>query len=466
VTGSSIHGVPPGRGPDDWVGQVIDSRYRISGVLGSGGMGTVYAAEHVTIRRPMALKLLHPTLGASADIAARFEREAFAAGRVAHPNCVTVSDFGQLEDGTLYLVMELLDGLSLRALLERQAPLQVERALHITGHILRGLGHAHQLGVIHRDVKPDNVFLVAHGDDPDFAKLLDFGIAKLVGSAQEESGENQATQAGLTIGTPAYLAPEQAAGDAIDHRADLYSTAVVLFEMLAGHPPFRGPDKLATITHHLTHPVPDLPAHCAQLQPVIERGMAKRREDRFASAEEFAAAIGQAGWVSTGAWPSSGSFAAYSSLATPAAAQPDQPWTTSSGSPWDTGAGAVGASPTLTTGPHLKPMGRHNRARALAVAIAGLFAIIVVVSWLTAAAPTPLPSFEEAIVTLRDAKTCEERHAAVVLLRSLGDKRAIKHLKRARYRMRGGVLGIGDTNTNSCLREDAEAAIVYLQSLP
>src|SRR6188508_1544055 len=158
-------------------GQLIARRYRLGRVIGRGGMGIVFEAEHVTIRRTLAVKLLHVSFGELGDAAARFEREALTAGRLKHPNCVAVSDFGQLEDGTLYLVMELLSGRSLGALLDDSERLPPPRAIHIARQILRGLSHAHSLGVVHRDIKPDNVFLVERDGDPDFVKLLDFGIA-------------------------------------------------------------------------------------------------------------------------------------------------------------------------------------------------------------------------------------------------------------------------------------------------
>ncbi|MBW1907798.1 MAG: serine/threonine protein kinase, partial [Deltaproteobacteria bacterium] len=215
----------------------MDSRYRITGVLGSGGMGCVYLAEHVSIRRPLALKLLHPEVEEIEEVAKRFEREAFAIGRVDHPNCVNVSDFGKFGDGTFYMVLELLDGVLLFDLLERETRVDWKRALHIGRHVLSALAYAHDAGIIHRDVKPENVILVDQDGDPDFAKILDFGIAKLHDEAQADSdtglltNDNKLTQQGITIGTPTYIAPEQAYGLSVDQRADLYSLSVMLYEM-------------------------------------------------------------------------------------------------------------------------------------------------------------------------------------------------------------------------------------------
>ncbi|HUH02229.1 MAG TPA: serine/threonine-protein kinase, partial [Kofleriaceae bacterium] len=220
------------------IGTVIDRRYRITGLLGRGGMGSVYRAEHVRIRRPVAVKLLHPGYGQVEEIARRFEREAFATGRIDHPNIVIVSDFGELDDGTLYLVMELLDGVSLGDVMEEEKQLAPRRALRIIKHVLRGLGHAHAFEIIHRDIKPENVLLVEHAGEHEFAKILDFGIAKLVGDAELEEGGEKLTQAGVAFGTPAYISPEQATGSNIDHRADIYSLSVMLYEMLIGRAPF------------------------------------------------------------------------------------------------------------------------------------------------------------------------------------------------------------------------------------
>ncbi|HLU66010.1 MAG TPA: serine/threonine-protein kinase, partial [Kofleriaceae bacterium] len=198
------------------VGDILDSRYRITGLLGTGGMGSVYRAEHVTIRRQVAIKVLHPSFAEDPDYAKRFEREAFVTGQTDHPNCVTVSDFGPLDSGGFYLVMELVDGVLLADLLDEVELLPARRALHIVRHVLRGLGHAHKHGIVHRDVKPANVILFEQDGDPDFAKILDFGIAKLVdAAAASDPADNKLTRLGTTVGTPTYVAPEQAVGGSV-----------------------------------------------------------------------------------------------------------------------------------------------------------------------------------------------------------------------------------------------------------
>jgi len=277
------------------IGQVLDARYRITGVLGSGGMGRVYRAEHVAIQRPVALKLLHRDVEELDGIPQRFEREAFAIGRVDHPNCVSVSDFGRLSDGTLYMALEVLDGVSLFDLMSE--PLPWRRALHIARHLLRALAHAHEEGIVHRDVKPENVILVEQDGDPDFAKILDFGIAKLFDNAQSHADATDLTQLGVIVGTPAYMAPEQAFGQRVDGRADLYALSIMLFEMIAGAPPFDADEAVALLTMHATAEVPriadigegvDVPA---DVEALIRRGLEKKPDDRIQSAAEYIEAI-------------------------------------------------------------------------------------------------------------------------------------------------------------------------------
>ena len=261
-------------------------------------MGCVYLAEHISIRRPLALKLLHPEVEGIDEVNQRFEREAFAIGRVDHPNCVNVSDFGKLEDGTLYMVLELLDGVLLSDLLDRETRLDWKRVLHIGRHILSALSYAHDAGIVHRDIKPENVILVDQDGDKDFAKILDFGIAKLRDDAHPEentgllNNDAKLTQHGVTIGTPTYIAPEQAYGQAIDGRADLYSLSVMLYEMLTGAPPFDADEVGTLLRMHVSNEVPlfsemtsaDIPA---PVERMIRRGLAKKPGDRIPTAEAY-----------------------------------------------------------------------------------------------------------------------------------------------------------------------------------
>ena len=266
-------------------------------------MGCVYLAEHISIRRPLALKLLHPEVEGIDEVNQRFEREAFAIGRMDHPNCVNVSDFGKLADGTLYMVLELLDGVLLSDLLDRERRLGWERTLHIARHVLSALDYAHHAGIIHRDIKPENVILVDQDGDPDFAKILDFGIAKLREDVQPEedtgilTNDAKLTQHGVTIGTPTYIAPEQAYGEPIDGRADLYALSVMMYEMITGFPPFEADEVGALLRMHVSHEVPPF----AELAPDVEVpdsvqklimwGLAKRPDDRIPSAKAYIARI-------------------------------------------------------------------------------------------------------------------------------------------------------------------------------
>jgi hypothetical protein len=279
------------------IGDVLDSKFCITGVLGSGGMGCVYLAEHLSLRRPVALKLLHPEVEGIEEVTLRFEREAFATGRVDHPNCVNVSDFGCLEDGTLYMVLEVLDGVSLFDLIDKEGTIEWRRALHIGRHVLSALACAHDAGIVHRDVKPENVILVDQDEDPDFAKILDFGIAKLFDGANLPSNDPRLTQLGVTIGTPTYIAPEQAFGQPIDARADLYALSVMLYEMITGVPPFDADDVVALLSMHASAEVPPFRKVAPEVrvpksvERLISQGLEKNRDDRVPTAAEYIARI-------------------------------------------------------------------------------------------------------------------------------------------------------------------------------
>jgi len=280
------------------IGTVIDGRYRLDATLGRGGMGLVYRATHVGLRRQVAVKILHPSLAASPEVRNRFEREALAVGRVDHPNCVATYDVGRLADGSLYLAMELLEGRSLADVLEAEGQIAPGRALHILGHMLRGLGSIHQAGLIHRDIKPENIFLIRQGEDMDFAKILDFGIAKPMSGELSDDGV-RLTQAGMAFGTPIYMAPEQALGNPMDGRADLYAAATVAYEMLCGQPPFYSDDKLEVMSMHTAKPVPPMRSKLlkggrpvpSSIEKLIVRGLTKKPGDRYATAETFLAAV-------------------------------------------------------------------------------------------------------------------------------------------------------------------------------
>ena len=281
---------------DPFIGMVVGERYRIVSRIGVGGMGAVYRAEHTMMRRDLAIKVLLPELGGKEEFARRFEREAESASRLAHPNIISVTDFGHMTDGSLFLVMEFLAGQSLSSAIA-SGPIPPVRALHIMRQILRGLDHAHGAGVVHRDLKPDNIMLVERDGQRDVVKILDFGIAKVT---EPQSGREALTQAGVIFGTPEYLSPEQALGEAVDPRADIYAAGVILYEMLAGRRPFESDDKVKIISMHLAHapprirevnPAVDVPV---ALEQAVLQALEKSRDNRFATANAFMQALDDA----------------------------------------------------------------------------------------------------------------------------------------------------------------------------
>jgi serine/threonine protein kinase len=217
----------------DFTGRIIEGRYRILRVLGEGGMGTVYAGEHVEIGKGVAVKILHPQYSRQQDLVERFRREARAASRIGHPHIVDVTDFGTTEEGCAYFVMEHLDGIDLADVLSHEQRLEPERACQIAIQICKALEAAHAAGVIHRDLKPENIFLVARDGRADFVKVLDFGIARSLHHHEARS----LTNPGVAMGTPEYMSPEQALGAPADRRSDIYSVGALLYEMMTGAPP-------------------------------------------------------------------------------------------------------------------------------------------------------------------------------------------------------------------------------------
>jgi serine/threonine-protein kinase len=279
----------------DRLGQVIAARYRVRGLIAKGGVGAVYEVEHLETGAHLAIKMLLPGFVGAAEIVKRFEREAMATSRLAHPNIVEVIDL-VAEDADLYLVMERLRGTSLTEAIEAGA-LAPRRALVIARQVLEGLAHAHQRGIIHRDIKPDNLILEIVGEpgrEHERVKLLDFGLVKLVGDAAAELGGDRLTASGAVFGTPAYLSPEQALGRTVDARTDLYSLGVVMFEMLTGRKPYTSPDPATLVRMHVSAPIPSLsgPAWCTPaLEQVVACALAKDPAARFEDAARMIAAL-------------------------------------------------------------------------------------------------------------------------------------------------------------------------------
>lgn len=276
---------------DPNVGRTLGERYRILRRLGEGGMGTVYLCEHVHLHRRMAVKVLHEELARDPEIAERFRNEAVAASQIGGDHVVDVLDLGRGEDGAFFYVMEALEGRSLGAVLREDGPLPVARALGLVAQVCRALSAAHARGVVHRDLKPDNVFVVVDDDGAERAKLLDFGISRIdpIGAGA------RLTRAGAIIGTPEYMSPEQASGGVVDHRADVYALGVLLYEVLTGALPLEGDTPLATLVAHQSQmPKPPSARRAAiplDVDAVVLRALAKRPDDRFESMDAFAAEL-------------------------------------------------------------------------------------------------------------------------------------------------------------------------------
>ena len=285
---------PPSSDPH--AGRVIGGRYRLLDRIGAGGMGAVYRAEHTLMKKTVAVKLLHGELGRQDEMVRRFEREAQSASRLNHPNIISVTDFGRADTGELYLVMEYLAGRSLGDAIQEARYLSVERALALARQILGALAHAHAQGVVHRDLKPPNVMLTpaTDGSGAEVVKILDFGVAKMTRDLQP--GEHL-TQAAMVFGTPSYMSPEQATGQEADHRSDLYSCGVILYEMLTGQRPFQANDLVKILAMQVTTPPPPFAVAApevrlpAAVEAAVMRALEKDRERRYPDAAAFAGAL-------------------------------------------------------------------------------------------------------------------------------------------------------------------------------
>lgn len=275
---------------DPMIGKVLAGRFRIVERIGQGGMGCVYKALHIEMDRPCAIKLLLPLAGDQESARARFRREAKMSSRINSPNAVTIYDFGEAEAGQFYLAMEYIEGESLATILNHEKLLPIERVLNITDQIARALSAAHALGIVHRDLKPANIMLTRK-DGGELVKVLDFGIAKTV----TDDGDDKLTLTGCMVGTPTFMSPEQVLGEPIDSRSDIYSLAIMVYQMLSGSLPFAGENAQTVIMKRLhDDPIP-LRAAAPFLTPEIEqavmRGLEREPAKRITDVEQFAASL-------------------------------------------------------------------------------------------------------------------------------------------------------------------------------
>ncbi|MBI4851904.1 MAG: protein kinase [Acidobacteria bacterium] len=279
---------------DKFIGTVFDGRYKIESKLGYGGMAVVYKATHLFMERLVAIKLLHSENVADVGYIERFKQEARAAGRIQHPNAVGISDFGVTNDNIFYLVMEYLEGYSLRTRLQKEEPLPLKEVTSIITQICNAVEFAHKNNVIHRDLKPDNVF-VHIKDDVETIKVLDFGIAKIL---QSSTYNTRLTATGAIIGTPQYMSPEQCQGDTVDHLTDIYSLGIIAYELLTGTLPFNSENPLSIALKQLNEPPPNpcllRPDLSEAVDTVIKQALAKNRKQRIQSASTFASELSQA----------------------------------------------------------------------------------------------------------------------------------------------------------------------------
>lgn len=281
---------------DPLVGRVLSDRYRILRKLGEGGMGAVYLAEHTVIEKKIALKVLFADLTRRPDLVQRFLQEAKSASRIGHPNVIDITDFGQSPDGSAYIAMEYLDGQDLGQLLKGAGPIPWPTAQSIMLQVTKGLRAAHEKGIVHRDVKPENIFLSTGDDGAVLVKVLDFGIAKVLGT---EEGAPRLTRTGMIFGTPEYMSPEQAQGQSVDHRVDIYAVGCILYQLVTGAVPFEAESFMGVLSKHMLEapvaPRARNPAVDPAVESVVLKAMEKNPARRFQTMRELVEALTQLG---------------------------------------------------------------------------------------------------------------------------------------------------------------------------
>src|SRR5262245_29227643 len=268
---------------DPLLGKVLADRFEMLDRIGEGGMGTVYRARQLSVDRIVAIKVLNPQIANDPQWVPRFLNEAKACSKLQHPNTVRLIDFGQTREGLLFMAMEFLDGQSIRAAIDRFGRMQPARVMKIISQCCQSLSEAHSFGIIHRDIKPDNIFLVTLGGQPDYVKILDFSVAKL----KQASGSAMQTQAGVVFGTPNYMSPEQGRGLPLDARSDIYALGIVAYEMLMGRPPFTSQNPMEVLAMHVRTPVPPLAGVPDRVAHIVMRALAKEPAQRQQNVEQL-----------------------------------------------------------------------------------------------------------------------------------------------------------------------------------
>src|SRR5271165_7000409 len=285
--------------PDPLIGRVINDKFKVLSFLARGGMGKVYRAEQAPLGRICAIKVLNASYTGdhNPEFHKRFFLEASMTSKLTHPNTVTIFDYGKTDDDIYYMAMEYLEGHTLHRAIRQSGGFTEDRAAHIARQICRALREAHTLGIIHRDLKPANIYLVEHGDEPDFVKVLDFGLVKNVSDTKGE----ELTQAGLFMGSPKYMAPEQISGDKVDARTDIYALGIIMYEMITGKVPFDRPNSVNILMAHVNEEAPPMRQMNPNINPspafeeTILRCMAKDPDTRFRSMDEVLAALKRVG---------------------------------------------------------------------------------------------------------------------------------------------------------------------------
>jgi serine/threonine protein kinase len=303
---------------DPLIGQLLSGRYKIIRKIGEGGMGIVYEAEHVVIEKRVGLKVLREDFSSRVDVVERFRQEAKSASKIGHENIIDISDFGVTQNGANYFVMELLTGHDLAEELEKKGPLSPRRTIGLALQCARALGAAHAKGIVHRDMKPENIFLVRRESGEDFVKIVDFGIAKMSDIETEGQPGRKLTKTGMIFGTPEYMSPEQAGGKKLDHRVDIYAMGIILYELLTGRVPYVGDTFMGILTQHMFEtPAPIAVANPSaevppELEHIVFKALAKNPDERYQTMDELAQALtlalGQASGTAASLAPPPGTF--------------------------------------------------------------------------------------------------------------------------------------------------------------